>query len=218
LCLAVVKPQLALGMAAPLLRSRPKAVAWFALGASVLAVLSLALIGLDGACDLVNLTALSATDANPFVKPGQMFNLSGFLIRARVSHVPLVAWGVFALWLLASPFVARNNFPLAVVASLFLSPYLHGYDLALLVVPVVALMVMTNPRTGLLVPASLSALSIAGYLLKVRYEVSLAVMLALAFALLLQRRAARKLDPDAPNYNPNLPPIFEPNYAEKGGR
>jgi len=159
LSLAVVKPQIAVLLALPLLFSRPKAFAGFCLGGLILTAYSFALVGAEGFRGLIFIMRLMSHGEGFGVNSVGMFNATGLLVRAGIS----AAWGwpIFALGLIGIALLWRKagtSLPalnLGIILALFCAPHLHGHDLSLLSIPIL----LVNP----LAPALASALLVASY-------------------------------------------------------
>ncbi len=141
LSLTVLKPQLALPLAVPLLFARPKAFAGFCAGGGVLTLLSFALVGTEGFRGIMDITRAMSERQDLGVLQELQFNLTGLLARSGMNTA--WAWrfylltfiGISLLWRARG--VTPANVSLAIILTLFTVPHQHYYDLALLAVPAV---------------------------------------------------------------------------------
>lgn len=143
LSVGVVKPQLILVLAIPLLFSRFKAFLGFCLGVFVLVLFSLALVGVEGLQGILALTALMSKIQGFGVWPEGMYNVTGILARAGVNH--FWSWPIFILGIVFVCFLWRrkgitlSTFSIGVIISVFTAPHVHLWDLSLLIIPLLSL-------------------------------------------------------------------------------
>ena len=156
-----VRPHLALPLALPFLFTCTCASAgkrrgvwwWFLLGASLLALFSLAYVGVDGIAGFFRVLLVSGRGENYHTVEEHMFNTIGLLWRAIPGLSPLyvhgIGWGVYlaattglcVLWA-KTPLLDERHVSLAVILSLFSSPHSHIQDLVLLSIPIACLMLV----------------------------------------------------------------------------
>ena len=136
LSLAVLKPQIAILLALPLLFCRPKAFAGFCIGAAVLATYSLVLVGVQGFSGLLHIVQIMSQDQGYGVNAKVMQNATALLVRSGFS----IAWAlpVFLLGIVAisvywkTKGISLRELPVGIVVTLFTAPHLHFHDLSLL--------------------------------------------------------------------------------------
>lgn len=216
LALGLYKPQLVLPIAAfLLLKRRWRAVFGFGITASVLAVISLAIVGWGGVINYFNL--LAWMDRTHYaIALGKMANLRGVvatLIRLNPSSqisnlivlmisVCLFAWSVY-LWK-GEWEPTKPRFDLAfshmTVVSLLLSYHLYVYDLILLVIPLVLVanyVLLEKAQSALVLPAFLVLLlgfycSIAAIWLLKNDLFAWAVIALISLALVLAKEISER--------------------------
>jgi hypothetical protein len=177
LSLLALKPHLVFVPALVLaLKRKGRALAGMAAGGALLALVSVALVGVQGARDYVHLlgTAMANQSVDVF-RPERTQTLRGFLCAlagtkdpAKVALPWLVGSALAGVALLAS--VARTpdtkaarfdvEWALAIVVALFVAPHLHAHDVSVLLVPAVLVLRaqalepdLLAARAWLLVPA-----------------------------------------------------------------
>ncbi len=148
LALTTIRPQIALVLAIPFLFNAPRRKVWwwFCLGAGLLAVLSILLIGIDGVKNFLSILSVSASGEGYKINEIDMVNLIGVVKRTlptiHSSTTRVIGWigsliGLIILcwmWWKAKAIDGRY-ISLAVIIAAFTSPHLHYHDLALLIVP-----------------------------------------------------------------------------------
>ena len=142
LSLALVKPQIGVALGLPLLYARPRAFAGFVVGGLAFSLYGLALIGIGGVRQFVNLVALLAGGEVYGLNRQDMFNAAALTARLGIGASliwPLYVLGIIGIALLWRRSMTRFAIAIGVIIALFLSPHLHSHDLALLVVPLLAL-------------------------------------------------------------------------------
>ena len=153
LSLMTIRPQLALMLALPFLFRRRQVWWGFIAGTLTLGVLCVLILGIDGSRNLVHFLLISAGGEWYGLHPAEMPTLSGLLHRIMpeldASVIRSVSWAVylFAIAFLCflwkqSKQISEKEIGLAVVLSIFASPYLHYHDLALLLLPLTSLVVV----------------------------------------------------------------------------
>ena len=150
LALTVIRPQIALVLAVPFLFNRRRVWWWFCIGAAILGLYSLALVGLEGVRDFINLLKISAVGQGFGMDQNAMFNFTGMALRllpqVNVNAVHILAWGLFlaaaiglSVWWKVSPEIRYHHIVVAEALSAFAAPHLHYHDLILLLIPVIGL-------------------------------------------------------------------------------
>lgn len=158
LALVTVRPHIAGVVALPFLFRRQKVFWWFCAGAAALGLLSLLMVGWDGIRGFLDLLRVSAGGEFYGMHESAMINLVGLLTRlfpdVDAQLFRWVGWGAYfaalvslcGLWA-RSRVLDERHYSQAVVLALFFAPHLHYHDLALLLVPLLALM-LTAVRGG----------------------------------------------------------------------
>lgn len=141
LSLTVIKPQLAIILALPLLFSRPKSFLGFCVGGFALTGLSLAAVGIDGFRGIVEITRIMASGKSYGIYQTGMVNTTGIFARAGLS--PFWSWPLYLFAIAATCVFWKHHrgsiatVSLSLIGALFFSPHVHPYDLALLAIPLV---------------------------------------------------------------------------------
>lgn len=136
LSIAVLKPQIAILLAVPLLFSRPRAFAGFCLGAALLVIYSFTLVGVEGFRGLLEIVRVMSEGQGYGVNPQVMQNATALLVRSGLSTA--WSWPIFALGLVAiSVYWKKKGTSLreisaGIIIALFTAPHLHFHDLSLL--------------------------------------------------------------------------------------
>jgi len=196
-----LRPHLALPLALPFLFKRRGVWWWFLLGASLLALFSLAYVGVDGIEGFFRVLLVSGQGENYHTGENHMFNMIGLLWRAIPDLSPLyvhgIAWGVYliaitglcVLWVKA-PLLSERHISLAVILALFTSPHSHIQDLVLLLIPLACLMLVLLhkkyllPRDVVLLPLAASLILLFSFLAEfLKYGVYYLIILFLPLAL-----------------------------------
>lgn len=150
LSLLVIRPQLALPLALPFIFKRRGVWWWFLGGAALLGLYSVLMVGWQGVRNFLILLAISAGGEIVAIHSFDMYNLMGMLIRSfpmmEMNIVNSISWAVYLLsivllcvWWARSSDIGSRHLGLAVILALFVSPHLHDHDLALLLIPAIAL-------------------------------------------------------------------------------
>ncbi|MCL7968099.1 MAG: DUF2029 domain-containing protein [marine benthic group bacterium] len=146
LSLTVIRPHIALGLALPFLFARRRVFTGFAVGSSVLLAYSLALVGTDGAAQLLDLIRLTSLDGDLPIGGSRMPNLLGFLERslnAESRAIPAaVAWTIWLLfvavscasWRVLGARVSELHLGLLIAGTVVMVPHIHLHDVALLAI------------------------------------------------------------------------------------
>ena len=136
LSIAVLKPQIAILLAVPLLFSRPKAFAGFLLGTVILGVYSFALVGLEGFRGALRIVEVMSQGRGYGVNPHAMQNAAALLVRSGLSAV--WSWPVFVLGIIAISIywkkkgTSLRELSAGIIVALFTAPHLHFHDLSLM--------------------------------------------------------------------------------------
>jgi hypothetical protein len=141
LSLTVLRPTLAIALGLPLLLVNRKAFYSFFVFGLILVFYSWVLVGNQGFYDLFN-GLLNSTHSDPTTRPETMYSIIGMLLWlglnerlawiAFVASIPLIAtyWKAHGLTV--------RTFGMAIILAVFTSPHLHGHDLIVLIVPLIA--------------------------------------------------------------------------------
>jgi hypothetical protein len=147
LALVLLKPQIALALALPLLAARNRAAWWFCGTSALLALYSWLLVGTHGLFDFLGLLRLSADGQGYGMNQTAMYNFLGLLIRSMptldAAILSALKWAAFALtisflcwlWWGKREALTAQHIGVAVTLGLFASPHLHLHDLSLLLLP-----------------------------------------------------------------------------------
>ena len=177
LSFAVLKPQIAILLALPMLFSRPRAFVGFCIGATALVVYSFALVGEPGFRGLLGIVKVMSQAEGFGVNSKNMLNATALLTRAGLSS--MWSWVIFGLGLLAVSVVWKrrgtslNELGPGIIVALFCAPHLHFHDLSLLIVSLILL-------PGLLSIMLCSVLLLMAYALGLDQWAGYALMLGLA--------------------------------------
>ena len=150
LALTTVRPHVTVLLAVPFLFRRQKVLGWFCAGAALLGLLSLAIMGLDGMRGFLQVLLVTAGGEWYGMKEPFMVNLVGLLWRVAPglggAIIRGIGWTVYGLTLAGlcvlwahSREITEKQIGLAVTLTLFSVPHLHYHDLALLLIPIAAL-------------------------------------------------------------------------------
>ncbi len=143
LSLAVLKPQIAVLLAFPMLFSRPRAFAGFCIGATALVVYSFALVGTPGFRGLLEIVRVMSQAEGFGVNARIMLNATALLVRAGLSTS--WSWLIFGVGLIGISVVWKrrgtslNELGPGIIVALFCAPHLHFHDLSLLTVSLILL-------------------------------------------------------------------------------
>ena len=141
LSLAVLKPQIAVLLAIPLFFSRPRAFAGFSIGAILLTIYSLILVGLQGFRGLLGIVNVMSQGSGFGINSKAMINATALLVRAGQSAK--WSWAIFAVGVVAISLIWKklgtslNELVIGITVALFCAPHLHLHDLSLLTVSLV---------------------------------------------------------------------------------
>ena len=142
LAFTVIRPHIAILLAAPFLFKRQGIWWWFCAGAGILVVVSLALIGGDGVNTYLGTLAVSAGGEGYKINEAAMVNLLGLLRRTFPSMLPqtarIISWGLYftaiagmAVFTMASREIRETHLGLAILAAILATPHLHYHDVVL---------------------------------------------------------------------------------------
>ncbi len=157
LAMTTIRPHIALLLALPFLFRRRKVWWWFLLGASILAVFSVLLVGIKGAGNFINILSISANGTGYKINELSMVNLLG-LLRRLVPDIPpdyarLASWIIYACGIVflcvvwaRSESIEEKQIGLAALVALFASPHLHYHDLALLLIPIICVLALVTKK------------------------------------------------------------------------
>ena len=191
LALVTVRPQIAILLVIPFLFKRRKVLIGFGIGASLLAMVSMVMLGLDGTKQFIDFLLLTTNGEWYGIKESAMFNLIGILTRAAPTLNPqmirLTGWIAYTLAALIlgwfafkASSVQSKHLGMIVIASLFFAPHLHYHDLALLLIPVFAFI---GIRKWPFLPLIVSTILLIGFAPELRYWIAYLVMASLALML-----------------------------------
>jgi hypothetical protein len=142
LSLAVLKPQLVIILAVPMLFAHPriaKAVFGFLAGGLLLTAWAYNLVGYEGFRGIIEITKVMAQGEGFGIGQQNMVNTTGFLVRAGLS--PFWSWPLYLIAIVVLCVLWRkrganiNTISLSIVGAVFFAPHVHNYDVALLAFP-----------------------------------------------------------------------------------
>jgi len=188
LALTIIKPQLAIPLAAATFAASRRSFAWFAAAAAGLTALSVLYVGAGGALTLVEDIRLSADGEAFGVFFTRQYNFAGLLARlgAGKTVAGVAGWCAFAAAVVCLALRRRGasdppRLGLAVIVSIFFSPNLHFHDIALLLLPMAMLARGLKARYAPLVFVPLSPViilavgwTLAAYCMQAAYAFALA--------------------------------------------
>jgi hypothetical protein len=201
LALTTVRPHVSVLLAVPFLFRRRQVFAWFCLAAGVLAAASLLVLGVDGTRAYLNVLLATAGGDWYGMKEPLMVDLIGLLWRVApglgAAAIRWTGWAVYGLTLVGlcvlwtrSREIAGKQAGLAVTLALFAVPHLHYHDLALLLVPLTAALLVLvrggflRPRDAGLIPLGVSLVLLFSNLVPaLKYNFPYLVMLLLILVL-----------------------------------
>jgi hypothetical protein len=172
LAMTIIRPQIAIMLAVPFLFNRRGVWWWFCGGAAFLALYSFALVRFEGVRDFFLLLQISAKGQGFGMNQNLMDNFTGMVLRllpnANIGTVHIAAWvlflaviiGLSVLWKV-TPEIRYRHIVLAVTLSLFAAPHLHSHDLALLLIPFIALSIVLVSASRLKVRSAAAWLVLA---------------------------------------------------------
>jgi hypothetical protein len=153
LALSSVRPQVSLVLAFPFLFRRQHVWWWFVTGATGLAMLSMAIVGVQGIREFLQILVLNGRGEGFHVSESAMVHLIGLLRRIfpllQPQVIRFIGWGSYLVTALGlcvvwakSKAINGKHIGLVIIASLFTAPHLHYHDLILLTIPMVAAMLV----------------------------------------------------------------------------
>lgn len=206
LSLVTVRPHIAIVMAIPMFFRRRKVFWGFAIGSGILGLISVALLGMQGTRQFIDILFISAEGQWYGLNEEHMFNLIGLLLRIlpwlSKDTIHIIGWVTYAATIIGLCNPRRNNpelktggFGLFVIAALFVAPHLHYHDLTLLLIPIYEL-ILTSTETDdnkklrmIALPVILSFVLLLGNISAVlQYTSPYLIMLGLAAYPFLQDR------------------------------
>lgn len=151
LSLTTVRPHIALVLALPMLFRHYKVFLGFVIGSGMLALISFAILGLQGAQEFIHVILVSAGGDWYGIKQNVMFNLIGLLMRTfptvEADTIRGIGWVVYGATILALVFIWRRTkgrkeylIGLTVTLAVLVVPHLHFHDLTLILIPLFMLM------------------------------------------------------------------------------
>ncbi len=160
LSLTTVRPHIALLLAIPMLFRYRKVFLGFLVGSGVLVLLSLFIIGPNGAREYINVLMMSAGGEWYGIKQNVMFNLIGLLTRTapwlKAGTIRTLGWIVYGIALIVlcifwfkTKDIKNGYIGLSITLTLLFVPHLHFHDLALLLIPIYEL-VLRSTESGYL--------------------------------------------------------------------
>jgi hypothetical protein len=208
LALATVRPHISIVLAVPLLFRYQRAWWRSVFLISILAVLSILLIQIQGTVDFLNLLRISSEGTWFGMNPEAMPNLLGFILRivqfSNPGTASLVGWLIYlagvsvlcAIWRRSNTADARL-LGLSVLITIVTAPHLHLHDLTLLIFPLLFVVndriaVSSNQR-WMLLPLGTSLFLIAVILLDA-INLTLLLFSILAWLLLYQGQSPASQD------------------------
>ncbi len=201
LALTTVRPNIAAFLALPFLFRRRRVLLWFCLGAAVLGLASLWILGLNGTRAYLDVLRATAGGEWYGMNEVAMVNLVGLLRRIApgldAGLVRAAGWGAYLLglagicfWWARSRAIREKEAGLAVILAVFVAPHLHYHDLTLLLVPLLATILVLmqagrlGPRLAALLPLALSLLLLlSNPVPALKFNLPILVMLLLALVL-----------------------------------
>ena len=183
LALTLIRPHMGLMLGLPFLFRRRKVWWWFCLGAAVLVLASVLLLGWTGVVNFLRILITSADgEGNKFFNENLMVNLIGLLRRMfpllRAAFVRLVGWIGFAAGIIylcvvwgKNAEIKEKHIGLAVIVTIIGVPHFHYHDLALLLIPIFGVIRVTldkkllKTQEAVLLPLGASVLLFISYFL-----------------------------------------------------
>jgi hypothetical protein len=210
LCLATIRPQLALMLSVPFLIRHQKVLLGFILGSMILTLLSLGLIGSTGFFDYLNI--LHVVESGMWYLPHtkDMPTISGLLRRnfeiIDKDFFRYAVWSGFLagltgviLWWRKNHKITEQHIGLLILAGLIFIPYAHYHELALLLIPMFCLIRMflaknlVSSQNLALLPLATSFLLMVGFIGTgiLKFFAVYSVMFLLGYFLLFPEKITR---------------------------
>ena len=147
LSLTTVRPHVAIFLALPMFFSYRKVFWTFVLGAGILALFSVSILGLEGTRQFIDILLISASGEWYGMKESAMYNLIGLLTRVSAwlgaDIIRLMGWLIYAIAIIGTCILWAKSresldrpIQLTLVLALFVVPHLHFHDLTLLLIPI----------------------------------------------------------------------------------
>jgi hypothetical protein len=167
LSLTTIRPHIALLLSLPMLFHQRKIFLGFILGSGALAILSVAILGIQGTYEFIHILLLTAGGTWYGMKQHAMFNLIGLLMRTipwlGQDTIRLMGWVIYGSTIIGLCILwARSQGPLSerigltVTLALFVAPHLHFHDLTLLLIPIYEFMRMNRELTNMETPIAVT--------------------------------------------------------------
>ncbi len=196
LTLTLVRPQICIVLALPLLLDQRRIMWRFVLLGSILALTSFLLIGWQGSLDYLNILKISSAGKWFGMRPDAMVNLYGVVVRSLGYLASGISWIIYFVGILGVMFVWQNwksskefLLGLVILLSILSVPHLQNHDLTLLLFP---LLFFLQQKIGsphfmiwALLPIAASFLLIAGYIFPaLTFVIPYVLMAALGYAMI----------------------------------
>jgi hypothetical protein len=203
LSLTTIRPQIALFLAIPFF-FRHRTVFWgFILGSLTLAVISVALLRIDGTLKFIE--SIRYIEGTIWREPHafDMPTISGIIrrnfeiidpapVKALIWIFYLLGIAGFCVWWRKSVEINEKHIGLIVLAAILLLPYAHYHELTLLLVPIFCLLRILEKNTAIqqyylvVLPLVVSWLSILGFIGSgaLKFPIVYVVMFLLAYLLI----------------------------------
>jgi hypothetical protein len=202
LSLTTVRPQVALFLAIPFLFRHRKVFWGFVLGGSVLALISLSLLRVDGMLRFIQ--SIRYIESTVWIERHaiDMPTISGIIRRnfvfSNAAPVKTFVWVCYLLGIIGfsvfwfrSQSIHERHIGLITLASIFLLPYAHYHDLILLLIPIFCLLRIyqreniINQNYLVLIPLIVSWFSVIGFAGSgsLKFPIVYAIMIALTYLL-----------------------------------
>jgi hypothetical protein len=146
LALTTVRPHFVILFAVPLLFSQRKVFGWFLIFTGSLAIMSMAILGIQGTKDFINILLISAGGEWYGMKEGSMYNLIGLLSRRftflNPATIRTIGWIVYMaailaifIWSARTRKIKKRDISWIVLVCTLTVPHFHYHDLTLLLFP-----------------------------------------------------------------------------------
>jgi hypothetical protein len=210
LALVTIRPHIALLLAFPLFFKKKKAFGWFCLGAGILSIISVCILGVDGMKSFIDILLITAGGKWYGMNQSAMVNLIGLLLRIfpgiRTASVSVIGWifngfvlvGLCVLWG-CSREIREKQIGVTMTLALFAAPHLHYHDLTLLVLPLIAVMFLLVRngrlliRNACLIPLGVSLMLLFSYLIPIlQFNFPYLVMASIILLLWIQEKKQGK--------------------------
>jgi hypothetical protein len=205
--LSAIRPQTAIFLSTPFILRKQKVLLGFVLGAGVLALISLALIGPSGLQKYITILGVVEGEMWRLPHAKDMPTISGF-IRRNFEEVDRDFFRYFTLggfitgilsisyWWRKSVEISEKQIGLLILAGLVFVPYAHYHELSLLLIPIICLIRilltknLISRQFAQLLPLCTSILLLAGFSGggSLKYMIVYLVMLFLGFFLLFPEK------------------------------